>query len=439
MTATTGQTYGVVQADATLKQVYADKIIDMCPSSHLLAEDIDFVSADKENGNYYNQPVHLSYELGLTFNSDGSPFALNKGQSPTELNAQIRGSEIVNRVTMSYGLLNRAMKGDTSTRAGMKSFINATKYKMQALIGGMSFAREAMLLYGGGSGANSALATVSATTGSASTTLVVTVAVADWAAALWVACASATAGLECDIYSSGGTKRNTAGTGATTIYKLTAVDAVNYKLTFTSEAATNVATVVATDQIFFAGSRVTGMLGFIGACQTTSSFWGIDPVANPLWKPQQTVVGGALTFEAIMQGCTKVADIGFDGKLNVYVSPAGWQDLADDQAAMINYAQKSNGKISMGFEELQFRSQTGIIAIKAHKLMKRGLALGLPDGECMRIGSTDITTTMPGVGKMLRELEDTAGVEARCYTDQAPFCQKPAFMHLWSGIVNSVA
>jgi hypothetical protein len=104
---------------------------------------------------------------------------------------------------------------------------------------------------------------------------------------------------------------------------------------------------------------------------------------------------------------------------------------------MVSYASKSNGKVKLGFSELRFVSQTGEVAIKAHKLMKRGLALGLPDGECMRMGSTDITTSMPGVGKMVRELENAAGVEARVYTDQAAFCQKPAFMHLWTGIVNS--
>ena len=433
MTLTTGQNFDVSRADVLLKQVYADKIVDMVPEAHLLADDIPFVESDKQNGNTYHQPVNLSYELGLTFNADGSAFALNQPKAALELDAQIKGSEIVNRVIMSYGILNRALKGDTSGREGMRAFINATKYKMKALVEGASFAREAVLLYGGGSGVGSALATVSATTGTSGTSLVVTVAEADWATALWVA----SVGVELDIYSSGGSKRNSAGSGATTVYTLTAVDAVNFKLTMTSEAATNVASVVATDQIFFAGARAKDMLGYIGACQSATTFWNIDPVANPLWKPQQTSVGGSLTFEAIMQGCTKVADIGFEGLLNVYVSPGGWQDLADDQAAMVSYASKSNGKVKLGFSELRFYSQTGEVAIKAHKLMKRGLALGLPDGECMRMGSTDITTNMPGVGKMVRELENTAGVEARVYTDQAAFCQKPAFMHLWNSITNS--
>lgn len=435
MTLTTGTNFDVSRADVLLKQVYADKLIDMVPQAHHLAEDIPFVEGDKQTGNYYHQPVNLSYELGITFNTDGSAFDLNKPQAALELDAKILGSEIVNRVTMSYGILNRALKGDTDTKAGMRAFINATKFKMKALVEGCSFVREAALLYGGGASAVSQLGIVLTTTGTAGTSLVIQMDQKDWATALWVA----SIGGEFDIYSSAGTKRNSAGTGVTTIYKLTAVNSSLYQLTFTSEAATNVAGVVAGDYIFFAGQRTKDMLGFVGAAlSTATTFWNIDPATNPLWKPQNTAVGGSLTFESIMQGCTKVADIGFEGTLNVYVNPGAWQDLSDDQAAMVSYASKSNGKVSLGFSELRFHSQTGDVVIKPHKLMKRGYALGLPEGECLRIGSTDITTTMPGVGKMVRELENVAGVEARVYTDQAAFCQKPAFMHLWTGIVNSI-
>jgi hypothetical protein len=69
--------------------------------------------------------------------------------------------------------------------------------------------------------------------------------------------------------------------------------------------------------------------------------------------------------------------------------------------------------------------------------VKRGIACGFPEGYCKRVGSTDLTFTMPGYGKMLRELENTAGVEARIYSDQAPFVERPAFMVNFTGITNS--
>jgi hypothetical protein len=75
--------------------------------------------------------------------------------------------------------------------------------------------------------------------------------------------------------------------------------------------------------------------------------------------------------------------------------------------------------------------------IKAHKLIKNGFSFGLPDGECMRIGSTDLTFEQPGFGKMISDLPDNAGVQARIYTDQAFFCRKPKAMLQITGITNS--
>src|ERR1043166_9061865 len=169
------------------------------------------------------------------------------------------------------------------------------------------------------------------------------------------------------------------------------------------------------------------MLGFIGACQTSSGLLWNLPVTNTLWRPKTTAVNGALTFEKIMQGVTKVADIGFYGTLNVYPCPASFQDMVDDQAALVRHADKAGGKVEMGYEELTFYGQTGTVRIKPLIYMKRGLCLGLPEGSAKRVGSTDITLEMPGFGKMVRELEDYAGVEMRSYWDQAAFCDSPAF------------
>jgi hypothetical protein len=138
-----------------------------------------------------------------------------------------------------------------------------------------------------------------------------------------------------------------------------------------------------------------------------------------------------------MEGTARVADIGFQGTLNIHVSPATWKDICDDQAALARWVNKSGGGVTAGFEEISYVGQTGKVKIIPNIYMKRGLMCGFPEGYCKRIGSTDLTFTMPGYGKMLRELENVAGVEARVYSDQAPFVERPAWSLLYTGVVNS--
>lgn len=433
MTATTGQNFDFARANALLKQTYAERVQDMVPDSDKIAKECDFIEAERQPGLQYNQPVILTREMGATFNDDGSVFRLNKPLARNELNATIQGNEFVLRRAVSYGILNRALKGNTNTKAGMRAFVSATKDTMEALTKGASFFREAQLLYGGGAGVGAALGTVDTITSAVTTTLTIKLAPKDWATALWVG----SEGGEYDFYAANATKKNTFGSTSDTVYKLTSAVPSIYTLVFTSHAS-NVSAVATGDQIFFAGARAKEALGFVGACLTqTGNLWGINTSQYALWKPQTTAVNGALTFERIMGGVAKVADIGFVGDINVHVCPNSWQDMNDDQAALVTHAKEAGGKVQLGFEEIVFWGQTGRVVIKPNIYMKRGLALGLPDGLCTRVGSSDISFTMPGFGKMVRELEDYAGVETRMYWDQAPFCKAPAFMHLWTDITNT--
>jgi hypothetical protein len=433
MTTGTGTNTDYARGFELLKRVYADKVEDLVPESDRLAKDIPFIAADKQPGQDYYQTVTLTREGGITWWNDGSIKTLNQPLSTAELSASIRGSEIAIRAALSYKFMHSALKQLDGTRAGARAFVNATKDRFEKLTKGASYARECMLLYGGGTGAVSNLGVVANTTGSATTNLVVQMAAADYATAIW----SGSEGLEFDIYSTAGAKRNTAGTTSDTVFKLTGTDPTNYRVTFTSHA-TNVAAVVATDQIFFAGARGNDALGFVGAGLTqTGSLWGISTTTYGLWKPTVINVGGALTFAAVSEAGATVASVGHYGDYDLYLNPATFADVCDDQTALISHTTKSSGKLTIGFDDVAFKSQAGTVYLKPHPYMKRGIALGLPRDLCMRVGATDLTHTMPGFGKMFRELENAAGVEMRLYTDQAPFCQNPKFVTVFTGITNT--
>lgn len=433
MTATAGINTDFSRGFELLKRIYADKVEDLVPESDKLGKDIPFITAEKQPGQDYYQPVTLTREQGFTWWNTGAVQTLNQPISTQEVSASIRGAEIADRAVLSYKFLHAAMKQLDGTSGGMRAFVNATKDRFAKLTKGMSYARECMLLYGGGTNAASNLGVVLNTTGTSGTSLVIQMAAADWATAIWAGSENG----QYDIYSSAGTKRNTAGTTSDTVYVLAGVDAGNYRLTFTSHA-TNVAAVVATDQIFFAGARGNDALGFVAAASTTSgSLWGINVGTYGLWKPTQIPVGGAMTFAAVSEGGARVASTGYYGDYTLYVNPATFADICDDQTALIQHTQKQSGKLTIGFDDVVFKTQAGSTRLAVHPYMKRGIALGIPDDSCMRVGASDITHTMPGYGKMFRELENAAGIEMRLWTDQAPFCNNPQYLQIYTGITNS--
>lgn len=434
MGASAGQNFDFTRAQKLTKTVYAPKVLRMIPEDlDIIAKDCPFSTKDKLGDKYY-VPVQVSRATGITFNADGSSFTLNKGLASKFENAELRGAEILIRDQISYKTLNAAGAGDMSTDAGKRAYVGATKEVFLGLAESGGFVREAMLLYGGGPNANASLATIENTTGTASTTLVVQITAKTWAPALWVGNENA----EYDIYS-GATKRNSAGSASarTDVYVLTNVDVANRKLTFESEAATNVANVVANDVLWFAGQRTKDMIG-IQAAFSETTLWNISTSSYALWKPQTVDAQNAqLSFELLMDALARVANIGYHGTINLYVSPRGWQDLVDDQVALIRYQELKGGQVVVGADDIMYKSQTGTLKIKAHKLVKQGFAFGLPEGQCNRIGTTDLTFEQPGHGKMLDTLPDNAGIQARIYTDQAFFCNMPKAMIMINNIVNS--
>lgn len=438
MTVSAGQAMDHARAAALTKQVYADKLEQMTPDSDKLSKEIDFVPAEKMPGNKYNQPVKMTRSMGFTFSNTGGVFDLNQGLAPLDLNAEIQGSQMVVREFMSYDILERALKGDSGRGGASRAFVSATQETMVNLQKSASYMRELMLLYGGGSTGAVPLATVTAITGTAGTNLVLTFSKQDWSTAMWAGAENG----EFDIFTGvTAVKRNAAGlaTDRTNVYVLAKVLPLTYQVHLTSLAG-NVAAVAPGDTIFFAGQRGQDMVGFqAAATMSTGLLWNIDPNQYLLWKPQTVNVGGMLGFEKVVQGLSMVAAIGFSGVMNLHVSTQGWQDLCNDQSALVRHGgEQKGGKVSFGYESIEFYSQTGLLRIKPNIYVKNGLAFGIPEGECVRVGSTDWTFNMPGYGKMMRELENKAGVEVREFTDQALFCKHPGYILYFNNINNSV-
>jgi hypothetical protein len=81
-----------------------------------------------------------------------------------------------------------------------------------------------------------------------------------------------------------------------------------------------------------------------------------------------------------------------------------------------------------------------VLRIRNHQFLKQGLSFGIPTQACQRVGSTDLTFSLPGTKKnefFESEISDKNGKELRLYSDHGLLVEKPWHMIEFTGVVNS--
>lgn len=157
--------------------------------------------------------------------------------------------------------------------------------------------------------------------------------------------------------------------------------------------------------------------------------FGIDASVYTLWTANVFDPGSlsALSFAIIQQAISAGVSKGLDNDVVVLINPGHWSDLLTEQAAFRMYdSSYSTQQIENGGKSLKFYGQNGAIEIVPSIYVKEGYAYVISLEDFCRVGSTDVTFKRPGQGdNFFRDMEDSAGYELRCYTDQALFCSKP--------------
>ncbi len=419
------------QLTGLFKEVYGDDVINLVPECAKIVKAVPFVADTKQEGNKYHQPVILTYEQGMTYAApDAGAFALNSSVAMTMGDAQIQGSQMLLRSSLSY---DAAARASTSKRA----FQKATELIVENMLESVTKRLELSYLYGQ---TELALCASSSNIGATSTT--VTLVLSSWAAGIW-------AGLEganLDFYQTDGTTLlNSNGAMA-----ISAIDL---------SARTFVATGVAADitaldaYIAGAGANIT-KVRFYGAGGTTSNemagidkavtnsgtLWNISASTYNLWKGNSYGAGSAaLTFGKVLAGLVAANHKGLMEDVTLYVNPRTWVNLADDLAAIrVVDSSYQTKKVDQGSEELCYYYMGGKIAVVAHLFVKEGEAFAIPLKRMKRLGAQDVSFKTPGRGEeIFQHLVDRAGYELRCYTDQAAFIERIAFCTKYTGIVNS--
>ncbi len=394
--------------NGNFKETYADKLHNLIPEGVKLLPRIKFAPRPKQPGNFYHAPVILGMEHGVTYAApDEGAFNLNPPISGQTKDATVRGYQMLLRSALSYEAAARSMGG------GSKAFEDATKFLVESMTRSVSRRLEAELFYGQmGIGAVDS-----------STATTITVTTAEWAPGIWVGSEN----MKIEI-------RDSAGT---TLRGTASVSSVDMETRVVTLDATPAGT-SATDTIWFHGSYGKEFAGVHKIITNTGELFGIDASQFSLWKGNSKAASGTLGFDEISDALARAVEKGLESKVTAFVNPRTWVDLLDELVAKRQFDQSYKSSMGEdGHENITFYSQNGKIEVVSSIFVKEGYAFLLALEDMIRIGSTDVTFRRPGQGdEFFRDLENSAGYELRCYTDQALFCRAPGKQTVVTSIVN---
>jgi hypothetical protein len=411
-----------------LKRRYAPLVNPVAPEKSI-AKAYAFETKLK-TGEDYRFPLRFGLEQGFTRNADHTAATMNSAVDAVREVASLQGSEIAGTAQFSYGDMSTlaATKGDSD-----EAYDQAVGTKIMDLADGAAQHLDMDLLYGCGTSGLANIGVVNAVAVAAAAGVVtVNITRATFIPGFWIDAANA----QLDFYTAGGALVNT--TGAMTV---TGVSESQCRVTVTGAVA-DAAAIAATNVIHFRGARTKSMVGIQAILENTTTLFGINAATYPQWRAVNYAVGGALSFDKVMEGLARLADHNLDGGVDLWVTNAGWTDLMTDEAALRRHlGSEGNGKVKTGYGELEFHGPgNNIVTIKTYRYLKQGLAIALPKSGVHRIGSNDISFALPGSKGnefFYQELPTQLGASIRVYTDQAIVLDEPFKACLFTGVQSA--
>lgn len=396
------------------KEVYADKMKDLIPDGVKLLNLIRFSSKEKSLGNLFHCPIILGMEHGVTFaSSDADAFSLNPAVAGSIKDAQVKGAPMVLRSVLGYVAASRA-------QAGKEAFMDATKFLVSNMLRSISKKLEIEMLYGGvGYGVVKTVV--------AGPPVVLEIKAEEWAPGIW-------AGAEQMPLEFVDPATSTL-TGVTAV--VSSVNLTDKKITVVVSGGAVLANHVIYHKGAF-GNEFAGVHKIL--TQSSGSLFNIDVGAYNLFKGSEYDAGSAtLSFTKLNLAVSRAVEKGLDSKVSALVNPRAWANMLQDQASLRRYDSSwSTAEVQQGSKSIKFFSQNGEIEIVPSIYVKEGFAYLLAVDDWSRVGSSDITFKRPGKeGDFFRDLENSAGYELRCMTDQALFCNAPGRSVLIKNIVNA--
>jgi hypothetical protein len=416
------------QMEQAFKERYpsTEAFIKASPVIRRLQQDFPFDNGGSP-GKAWNEGILMTDEQAVVYSAAGTDADL-----PTPIAMKMERARIIgNKIEMVSGVsLEAALRGQDSEQTLARTLFTAQGSMRDTHL----MRKEWMLLNGG-----RPISTVeSVAAGAAATQKLVTFTPETWVPTLFARALNATFDiydLDSEDLDPASVKRNLSS--ATAVYSCVFVNFETRTLTLNAPNASDWASVVAGDRLWFASSYLNDSFGMtrIAKDQTGSIFLtppegsAVVPVYGIWHGIVKDLAGDPLTMNGILQFCAEMADRSeMDSPLTLRIGPVQYHGLNIELAASRYFDGSYQKKATNGFEEIEFYSPNGTIKIRNHKLMKRGEALLTDDSVFTRRGVTEMENAFPdGSGNMkLYRLRDTKNVmEFRTYSQDAMFCTKP--------------
>lgn len=407
------------------KEVYSNEgVLKLVPEDLYLVKEVQFKEAQKL-GRLYHQPVVLSDEHGFTYaDSDDGLVTLEDSISLVVKSAEIQGSQLFGRSVIA------TKEAAIAVSNGAKSFVNATEFRVKALMDSAAKRLEIAMIYGRSA---EGLARCVAGATVSSTQFRFTVPTSQWASGIW----SGSINASLEAFNDTGTQ---IGSAAVSVYN---VDFDN-KYVFVTGASGDI---TAIDTAIGAGivlryktANLKEMYGIDAIIRNTGTLFNISASDYPLWKGNTaTASGAALTLEKLLNAMTVPLGKGLREDAVVLVSNRTFSNLNEDEAALRMFdSSYKPGLAERGNKRLRYHHQQGMLDVVAHNMVKEGEAFVLPLSVIRRVGACDLTFSQPGADfKMFSMLENKTGFQYRIYADQAILLTKPGICLKINNIVNT--
>ncbi len=428
------------------KNVYGE-MHDLTPEDQIIGKDIGWADGAKV-GTQFIEDVVLGAETGITLGGSG--------QDAFEINPAIAGAVKQTQVTPYVSILPSILPFATISRSlgDEKAFFQATKFITMNNLKSHNKFLEAFRLYGQSTqllgyvsyytgtyrGASFTTGTgtlngVTFTNGINAASKYILVSPGQFAAGLWV-------GMQ------GVKVKQVDSTGAVVASgKLVSYQAqYGYlQVDFTPVAASG----TTSHRLCFDGQEGAGeMIGLHAILSNTTTLFGINTQLFPLYRgntydiSQGAATGVKLTLGRLQDALANAVNGGgLEGDVNCYVNPRSWATLSTTEAGLRVYDKSySESQAKNGFMDIEYYTQSGKITVKAHRMMKEGMAMCLRTDTWKRSGSAQVGFKVPGMDdELIKPLENQAGYQFKSYADEYLFTPEPNQNLLVTGINDESA
>lgn len=429
----------VATASGLLKTVFDQGVTDALPDNELITQLIGYQRFEKI-GAQFQSSVNLSYGHSVTAMGDKDQnMNLNVPVIVPLQNASATSYVFVYRDIISNTLMQRA------AASGPQAFESATAVTFERAKKSFTKIQEEVLNYG-----TLGLGTFTATTTDLGNS-VVTITLAEWAPALWIASKD----MPIDIYLNNGSGVPTTKVLSTSVTGMANLS--SRQLTLASVTGLVNASVYTIWRQGFRGLEAPGLQAIL---TNNTNLFGIPADGTfDLWTPNIYNIGSSsLIFSKVARGVAQFRPKGLAKELTLIISEDAFPDAIPDfntttetnanpgaRTSRIFMGADDTMKLIHGTTDLTYHINTSSVTIKSSPYQKNGYAPLLEVDSLIKIGSSEKAFTFQELGgaggqaEYFRALENMNAYEFRLASDIALFTSERNRSMIFTGIVNNTA